>query len=390
MDVANVDMGFHYCSSFGVTPTQTPQETNTPTPINTPEWTVTTATPSVLPETYTPSPTDTPPSGTSTPSATEAPTQQYTSMPTSTPSLTPTAELPDCEIIDGPFFDVSCTRVRVSFTTDIMSNGYVYYNLDTPPVEFEYQADDPVYRTDHEVVIMGINPGQQIYLQICADVIGHPHCLPNDYYVISTFEDCEEIQYPQFISLPRQIAASGDSVFLEWILDEQGAADIIYGIDPDDLTDSMGWYEYEVYNLKEINALTSDTSYHYGIRIWDSDGNEAPMTDPQTSTMKTLPGDDTESPIAIGPEICYWIAPNQAIVEITSNEYSRCEYTWGDGSQCDDYWSYSSQASNHHYLLLNNLEGYSEPGYRYRLSDLYYNTGDWSECLTLCLPQKKW
>ena len=328
---------------------------------------------------------------TQTPTPTLTPVVTPTNTPIQTTTPTPTATPTGPHIINYDYTSY-CTSIVVNLETNITSYGYVRYNIGTQPSspdDFQYQAADPLPGTLHQVIVKNLNPGDMVYFQVCATNTESSDCEPNPFETTMTDSDCPDIEAPVLISLPRQVAQSNNSVWLEWIADEQACTRMYYGTDLALLDRAMLWdSEYYAYRLEVIDQeLFTDFWHYYMMELWDDEMNFSDMMAPETGILKTTSEPDQTPPQIICQPFCYWVASDRAVVEIYTNEYCSCEYMFGENmDNCDEFGpTVLPRESNHHYLYFDGLLDV-QYGYKYMLTDMYGTESPYTDCLELCSP----
>jgi len=177
----------------------------------------------------------------------------------------------------------SDTAIKITWTTDVASDSYVYYSLDQKMVApSRGGGTEPV--TDHSVILSNLTP-ETIYYYLVQSANATSSVSEDanggSYYNFTTGAD---VTAPMVTDIVTPIITS-DSVAITWVTNEQADGQVLYGTATNSYPHTSTLSTTLVLtHLATISGLTPETDYYYIIKSADTKGN---LTTTSEQTFKT-------------------------------------------------------------------------------------------------------
>jgi len=264
--------------------------------------------------------------------------------------------------LDGPSISsvsassVSNTGVTVIWNTDVNSNSYVVYSVNSDmSSSTETGTDDSV--TSHSVDISGLTAGQTYYFYVKSGVAQDTN--GGDYYTFNTTSDASgpTITFDSTTDISNITATSAR---ISWTTDELATSAVNYGTTTAYGSQSTSSNLNTDHHLN-ISGLTANTTYYFKISSTDESSNTTTDDNTGSSYSFTTSTSGPSMSSVASSNITY----NSATITWTTAENSNSLVDYGTTTSYGDRHGKHGDATTSHSVTLPNLA--ASTGYSYRV-----------------------
>ncbi|RLF79757.1 hypothetical protein DRN38_05140, partial [Thermococci archaeon] len=265
---------------------------------------------------------------------------------------------------------VTQTSIKVTWTTDELSNSYVFYK---PTTEATYSSQGPAgYVTSHEVIVSGLNAGTtyDFYVQ-SSDPSGNS--ATSSVYQFTTLAG--DTTPPTITSGPTVATTTYNSATIIWTTDEESSSYVEYSTTSGFTTGAMYGQDDSTttHSVTLPNALSSFTTYYFKVHSEDAADNEV-VSSEQSFTTQSAPAEDNTPP-EITDVTTSSIAYNTATITWTTDEPSSSFVEFGKTTSYGRIYGQDDSVTSHSVTLPKDLSASTSYHYRVRSVDAAGNEG---------------
>ena len=292
-------------------------------------------------------------------------------------------------ILTGPYASwVSNTQAQIDWTTDEISDSWVYYGLGG---SYDNVTGSPIYVNEHSVVLTNLLPDTTYDYYVSStdpssNTVDSRHG-GGGLKPLDTADDqfrtkaSPDITPPVIISGPHVVYKTFSQAIIKWVTDETGNSIVQYG-ETQEYGKLITYPEATVNHTVFLANLKPNATYHFKIGSVDISKN-GPSYSPDITF--TTPADvaDTDPPIITVPPTIVYLDESRAIIR------------WETDEPADSYMGYEPIGSlaekivGESFTLLNHMMSlYMEEDYNVRVfsSDQFGNGPTYSDYFTVTAP----